>query len=99
MPFWSKYTDPPTSMICGINFFKMLMSVEKNLSMQYSKIATVCEISTPYLLYISSFVPQFIARNSKHYVRRVCLCTTTTRTTVSDSMGILDASRAPHSGP
>ena len=24
MPFWSKYTDPPTSMICGINFFKML---------------------------------------------------------------------------
>ena len=25
MPFWSKYTDPPTSMICGINFFKMLI--------------------------------------------------------------------------
>ena len=24
MPFWSKYTDPPTFMICGINFFKML---------------------------------------------------------------------------
>ena len=24
MPFWSKYTDPPTSMICGINFFQML---------------------------------------------------------------------------
>ena len=24
MPFWSKYTNPPTFMICGINFFKML---------------------------------------------------------------------------
>ena len=24
MPFWSKYTDPPTFMICGINFFKLL---------------------------------------------------------------------------
>ena len=27
MPFWSKYTDPPTFMICGINFFKMLKSM------------------------------------------------------------------------
>ena len=27
MPFWSKYTDPPTSMICGINFFKMLIGI------------------------------------------------------------------------
>ena len=24
MPFWSKYADAPTSVICGINFFKML---------------------------------------------------------------------------
>ena len=30
MPFWSKYTDPPTSMICGINFFKMLNRPKKN---------------------------------------------------------------------
>ena len=29
MPFWSKYTNPPTSMICGINFFKMLSTREK----------------------------------------------------------------------
>ena len=30
MPFWSKYTDPPTSMICGINFFKMLILEHKS---------------------------------------------------------------------
>ena len=27
MPFWSKYTDPPTFMKCGINFLKMLIIV------------------------------------------------------------------------
>ena len=31
MPFWSKYTDPPTFMICGINFFKMLKPLWKIL--------------------------------------------------------------------
>ena len=31
MPIWSKYKDPPTFMICGINFLKMLIIEDKRV--------------------------------------------------------------------
>ena len=73
MPFWSKYTDPPTFMICGINFFKMLSSCSKKVNWVQFKVLQKSELLnwTELFSSVQSLPCKFYLALSSTYLQQV----------------------------